>query len=134
LFLDFAWSSKIRLWSQKGKPSLEPANLNTCRTNLMTPRHAASGELSPSAQGRRQDEHVEVHDALEHVDGATPVNNARQRIHNLSIQQEIQSDEVSLAQLALLIVEAGVAGGDGLQRVIEVSAQLCQRQRVPARQ
>ena len=62
----------------------------------------------------------------------TPVDNACESIDGLSIQQQVQSDQVRLALLARLVVKAGVARGDGLQGVVEVAPELRQRQSVSA--
>lgn len=61
----------------------------------------------------------------------SPVDNASKGIDNFPIEQQIQADQVSLAHVALLVVKAGIAGGDGLEQVIEVPSQLGQRQCVP---
>lgn len=66
--------------------------------------------------------------------GYPPMDNASQGVHNLSIEQQIKTDQVSLAQLALLIVKAGVARGDRLQRVVEVAPKLSQWQHIPAKE
>lgn len=55
------------------------------------------------------------------------MHNACQSIHRLSIEQQVQTDQVCLAQLARLVVKAGVARGDGLEGVVEVPSELCQR-------
>ena len=59
------------------------------------------------------------------------MHDARQGVDGLPVQQEVQPDQVCPALLPGLVVEAGVARGDGLQGVVEVAAQLGQRQRVP---
>jgi len=61
----------------------------------------------------------------------SPMDNASEGIHNFPIEQKIQADQVSLAHVPLLVVKAGVARGDRLERVIEIPSQLGQRQCVP---
>ena len=63
---------------------------------------------------------------------SAPVHNACQSVYGLPVQQQVQADQVGLALLPSLVVEAGVARGDGLQGVVEVAPQLCQRQGVSA--
>ena len=60
------------------------------------------------------------------------MHNACQGVHGLPIQQKVQADQVCLALLSSLVVEAGVARGDGLEGVVEVASELCQRQSVSA--
>ena len=60
------------------------------------------------------------------------MHNACKSIYGFPIQQQVQADQVRLALLPSLVVEAGVARGDGLEGVVEVASQLCQRQGVSA--
>ena len=60
------------------------------------------------------------------------MDDACQSIDRLSVEQQIQADQVRLALLPSLVVEAGVARGDGLQGVVEVAPELRQRQSVSA--
>ncbi len=62
------------------------------------------------------------------------MHNACQSIYGFPVQQQVQADQVGLALLPSLVVEAGVARGDGLQGVVEVASQLCQGQSVSAGQ
>ena len=61
------------------------------------------------------------------------MHNTCESIHRLPVEQQVQADQVGLAQLARLVVEAGIARGDGLEGIVEVATELCQRQGVPAR-
>ena len=60
------------------------------------------------------------------------MDDASQGINGLAVEQQVQAHEVGSPLLAQLIIEAGVAGGQRLEVVVERASQLRQRQAVPA--
>src|SRR5688572_17381534 len=62
--------------------------------------------------------------------GGDAVDDHRERVDRLAVDQDVHLDEVALAVADLVIVEARIAAADRLQPVVEVEHHLVQRQLV----
>src|SRR3546814_11361754 len=76
----------------------------------------------------------EVLEPLAHVAasrfGGGAVNDHREGVDRLAVDQDVHLDEIALAVPDLVIVEAGIAAADALQAIVEVEHDLVQRQLV----
>src|SRR5215472_4654136 len=52
--------------------------------------------------------------------GLVAVDDDGQRVHRIAVQEDVELDHVGLAELQEVVVEGGVALGDGLQPIVEV--------------
>src|SRR5215510_10585341 len=56
--------------------------------------------------------------------GLVAMNDDGQRVHRIAVEEDVELDHVGLAELQEVVVEGGVALGDGLQSVVEVDHDL----------
>ena len=62
--------------------------------------------------------------------GLAAMDDDRQRVDRLAVDQDVHQHEVALAVVVDLVVEAGIAAADRFQPVVEIEHDLVQRQAV----
>src|SRR5690606_16176387 len=61
-----------------------------------------------------------------HVVGLVAVDDRRERVHGIAVEEDVELDEVARALADDLVVERGIASADGLQAVVEVEDDLAE--------